>query len=70
MGSHRNLGDLAISIPYEPEGAAAIFAGEHDRAAKESEEFTDELYKQIGRLNVELEWTKKKSGLDCARQSL
>ena len=46
------------------EGAAAIFAGENDRAAKESEEFKDELYKQIGRLKVELEWTKKKSGLD------
>ena len=46
------------------EGAAGIFGGEHDKAAKETEKLKDELYKQIGRLKVELEWTKKKSGLD------
>lgn len=46
------------------EGAAAIFAGEHDRARKESEKLKDELYKQIGQLKVELDWTKKKAGLD------
>ena len=46
------------------EGAAAIFADENGRAAQESEKLRDELYKQIGQLKVELEWTKKKAGLD------
>ncbi len=46
------------------DGAAAIFADEPGRAAKESEELRDELYKQIGQLKVELDWVKKKAGLD------
>ncbi len=36
-----------------------IFAGKQDRATKESEKLKDELYKQIGRLKVELDWAKK-----------
>ena len=46
------------------EGAAVVFAGKHDRATKESEKLKDELYKQIGQLKVELDWAKKKAGLD------
>ena len=46
------------------EGAAVIFADEHDRATKESEKLKDELYKQIGQLKVELDRAKKKAGLD------
>jgi transposase-like protein len=35
---------------------------EHDAAAQE--ELTSRLYQQIGQLKVELDWLKKKSGLD------
>ena len=31
---------------------------------QEQEELTAELYQQIGQLKVELDWLKKKSGLD------
>ena len=33
-----------------------------DRAAKEQRQLTDRLYQQIGQLQVELDWLKKKSG--------
>lgn len=33
------------------------------KAAKSEEELIDSLYRQIGRLQVENEWLKKKSGL-------
>jgi len=38
---------------------------EHDRAVKdkESEQEKTELYEQIGRLKMELEWVKKKAGV-------
>ena len=35
---------------------------EHDR--KSQEDLTDRLYRQVGQLQVELDWLKKKSGLD------
>ena len=34
------------------------------KAEKDSEALQDELYKQIGQLKVELDWLKKKSGLN------
>ena len=34
------------------------------KAEKDGEALQDELYKQIGQLKVELDWLKKKSGLD------
>lgn len=45
------------------EGAAAIFANGQEAVAKADEELKAELYQQIGKLQVELEWLKKKSGL-------
>ena len=47
------------------EGATDIFSGgERSRKAREAEKLQDELYKQIGQLKVELDWVKKKSGLE------
>lgn len=39
------------------------FSSRRARAQKQSEVLKDELYGQIGRLKVELDWLKKKSGL-------
>lgn len=40
-----------------------IFCGGRARAQWEDEELRDRLYQEIGRLKIELEWLKKKSGL-------
>ena len=41
-------------------GAEAVFAG-GAKAATPSDDKTPELYEQIGRLKVELDWVKKKA---------
>jgi putative transposase len=40
-----------------------VFSDRRQKQDKEGEEMTSELYRQIGQLNVELEWLKKKSQL-------
>jgi len=40
-----------------------IFSTGRARAQLEDEELRDRLYQEIGRLKIELEWLKKKSGL-------
>lgn len=40
-----------------------IFANGHARNRLADEELRDRLYQEIGRLKVELDWLKKKSGL-------
>jgi len=40
------------------------FSRSPDQTAKDAEKEKDELYKQIGQLKVELDWLKKKSGLE------
>jgi transposase-like protein len=47
------------------EGLKEIFADSKDNGARESEELQEELYKEIGRLKVELDWLKKKSAQFC-----
>lgn len=42
---------------------ANIFSGKQDREKIDSQTLTDELYREIGRLKMELEWLKKKSDL-------
>lgn len=42
----------------------SVFSGKRERKQKEQKELTEELYKQIGQLKVELDWLKKKSGFD------
>ena len=45
------------------EGAAEIFSNGKRAAANADEELKAELYQQIGKLQVEVDWLKKKSGL-------
>jgi len=45
------------------EGAAEVFSNDKVTAAKGDEERKAELYQQIGKLQVEVDWLKKKSGL-------
>ena len=39
-----------------------VFSGRTDQREKEAEELRDQLYQQIGKLQVELDWLKKKVG--------
>lgn len=43
--------------------AEDIFSGAHERRAVADEQEKDELYRQVGKLQVELEWLQKKSGI-------
>lgn len=45
------------------EGAAEIFSNGKRAAANDDEELKAELYQQIGKLQMEVDWLKKKSGL-------
>jgi len=38
-----------------------IFSGKRKKAIQDEEKLQDELYQQIGRLKVELDWLKKKN---------
>jgi transposase len=42
------------------EGAGTLFEGPASKADKSDEPSTSELYEQIGRLKIELDWVKKK----------
>lgn len=42
------------------EGAGELFATKRGRKAEQEQELVDRLYGQVGRLQVELEWLKKK----------
>lgn len=46
------------------ESSTGIFSDRPERDQRHQEELTDRLYQQIGQLKVELDWLKKKSGLD------
>jgi transposase len=39
-----------------------VFSGKTERSAAEQEAERDRLYQQIGRLQVEVDWLKKKTG--------
>ena len=43
------------------EGAPEIFESPHEKAAARDEPSLAELYEEIGRLKVQLEWLKKKA---------
>ncbi len=42
------------------EALPGIFSGKRDPSEKQKQELVDELYKQIGQLQVENDWLKKK----------
>ena len=46
------------------ESLPEIFSRRRRNQQREQEELMDQLYQQIGQLKVELDWLKKKSGLD------
>ena len=41
-----------------------VFSDKGEKDQKEAERAQDQLYQQIGKLKVELDWLKKKSGLE------
>ena len=41
-----------------------VFSRSRQRDRQKQDELTEHLYQQIGQLKVELDWLKKKSGLD------
>jgi len=45
------------------EGLNDVFADKRKKISEDEEAVKDNLFQQIGRLNVELAWLKKKSGL-------
>ncbi len=69
---NKTLAELSQSYQVHPnaisnwrkqllENLPEIFDGKRGPKPKETEELTDRLYQQIGKLQVELEWLKKKS---------
>ena len=46
------------------ESSSDIFSDRPQQDQRHQEQLTDRLYQQIGQLKVELDWLKKKSGLD------
>ena len=45
------------------EGMIELFTDRREKREKERDLLIEELYREIGRLKVELDWLKKKSGL-------
>jgi transposase-like protein len=45
-------------------GAVGLFADRRKKPGRDEEALEAQLYQQIGKLKVELDWVKKKSGLD------
>jgi transposase-like protein len=46
------------------ESVPEVFSRSRQREKEKQDELTEHLYQQIGQLKVELDWLKKKSGLD------
>ena len=44
-------------------GLPEVFGSNRSRAANAEKDLQDELYREIGRLKVELDWVKKKCGV-------
>ena len=73
LREHKTISDIAGLYQIHPnqvttwkkellEGAHVIF-GDKRKKKKEDKPSEDMLYQQIGQLQVELDWLKKKSGL-------
>lgn len=46
------------------DGLPGVFSDGHREDLRQQQALMDRLYQQIGQLKVELDWLKKKSGLD------
>lgn len=45
-------------------GMESVFSNDQSKVLQEKEELIDKLYRQVGKLNTEYEWLKKKLGID------
>jgi len=72
----RTMAELASEFGVHPtqitkwkrqllDGLPGIFSQGHGQDVRQQQALTDRLYQQIGQLKVELDWLKKKSGLDA-----
>ena len=72
---HRTVAELAGASEVHPnqvtqwkkqllESLPEVFGRRRQEDHQQQEELTAQLYQQIGQLKVELDWLKKKSGLD------
>jgi len=46
-------------------GSEDIFSDKRKKESMDTSQLIEELYRQIGQLKVELDWLKKKSGINC-----
>ena len=75
LKEHSTLAELASRFEVHPvvigqwkkqlrEGMSQVFADRRQKPEQATEELQAQLYQQIGQLKVELDWLKKKVGLD------
>jgi len=73
LKGHRTINEIAAEFEVHPtqvnawkrqllEGTGDIFSKGQQRQTESFEEERDKLYSQIGRLKVEVDWLKKKTG--------
>ena len=73
LKGHQTVNQIAAEFEVHPsqvntwkkqllEGTGDIFSKARKRQAENVEEEKDKLYSQIGRLKVEVDWLKKKTG--------
>lgn len=71
--NHRTINEIASGYEVHPnqvtqwkkrviEEAGQVFGHKRERQQRDQQQLTDELYRQIGQLKVELDWLKKKLG--------
>ena len=74
LKGHKTLNELATEFSVHTtqihtwkkqllDGSKAIFSGDKQKVTEQLDAEKDRLYAQIGKLQVELNWLKKKSGI-------